>query len=205
MSLGMDGKPGVEEAIAPPYPTASLPVFRIEPSRGWVDLKLRELWEYRELLHFLAWRDVKVRYTQTLLGGAWAIIQPLLTMVVFSLIFGRLAKMPSDGLPYPIFSFAALVPWTFFCKRAEPRVEQSGGQRQSHQEGIFPPVGHANRRGARRTLRHTPGFCRTIGDDVLLWPGADGQRPLATHVVAVGLGRSARRRHVACRRERAIP
>jgi homopolymeric O-antigen transport system permease protein len=111
----MDRKRGLEKAIASPYPEANLPVFRIEPSRGWVDLKLRELWEYRELLHFLAWRDVKVRYKQTLLGGAWAIIQPLSAMVVFSLIFGRLAKMPSDGVPYPIFSLAALVPWTFFA------------------------------------------------------------------------------------------
>ncbi len=90
-------------------------VLRIEPLRGWVPLKLRELWEYRELLYFLAWRDVKVRYTQTALGAAWAIIQPLFTMIVFSLFFGRLAKIPSDGIPYPIFSYAALVPWTFFA------------------------------------------------------------------------------------------
>jgi lipopolysaccharide transport system permease protein len=92
-----------------------LMVIRIEPSKGWVALKLRELWEYRELLYFLIWRDVKVRYKQTVLGAAWAVIQPFLTMVVFSLFFGRLAKVPSDGVPYPIFSFAALVPWTFFA------------------------------------------------------------------------------------------
>lgn len=90
------------------------PHIRIEPTRGFVSLRLRELWEYRELLYFLTWRDVKVRYKQTVLGGAWAILQPLFTMVVFSIFFGRLAKMPSDGVPYPIFSFAALVPWTFF-------------------------------------------------------------------------------------------
>ena len=71
-------------------------VLRIEPSKGWVSLKLHELWEYRELLYFLAWRDIKVRYKQTVLGAAWAIIQPFLTMVIFSLIFGRLAKIPSD-------------------------------------------------------------------------------------------------------------
>ncbi len=97
-----------ENAITPP-------VIRIEPSRGWVSLKLRELWEYRELLYFLTWRDVKVRYKQTLLGATWAIIQPFFTMIVFSLFFGRLAGIPSDGVPYPIFSFAALVPWTFFA------------------------------------------------------------------------------------------
>jgi len=92
-----------------------LSVIHIKPSTGWVSLKLRELWEYKELLYFLIWRDIKVRYKQTVLGAAWAIIQPFFTMVVFSLFFGKLAKMPSDGIPYPIFSYAALVPWTFFA------------------------------------------------------------------------------------------
>jgi lipopolysaccharide transport system permease protein len=91
------------------------PVTRIRPSQGWVSLQLRELWQYRELLYFLTWRDVKVRYKQTLLGASWAIIQPFFTMVVFSLFFGKLAEMPSDGIPYPIFCYAALVPWTFFA------------------------------------------------------------------------------------------
>ncbi len=93
----------------------SPPVLRIAPTRGWVSLQLREVWQYRELLFFLTWRDVKVRYKQTAIGGAWAILQPFLTMVVFSLFFGKLAKIPSDGIPYPIFSYAALVPWTFFA------------------------------------------------------------------------------------------
>ncbi len=95
--------------------TSETPVTIIQPSHGWVSLKLYELWEYRELLYFLTWRDIKVRYKQTLLGAAWAIIQPFFTMVVFSLFFGRLARIPSDGIPYPIFSYAALVPWTFFA------------------------------------------------------------------------------------------
>lgn len=90
-------------------------VMRIEPSHGWVALKLKELWEYRELLYFLTWRDIKVRYKQTVMGALWAIIQPFFTMVVFSLFFGKLAKVPSDGLPYPLFAYAALVPWTFFA------------------------------------------------------------------------------------------
>jgi lipopolysaccharide transport system permease protein len=94
--------------------TDAADVLRIEPSRGAVRLRLAELWAYRELLYFLTWRDVKVRYKQTALGAAWAIIQPILTMVVFSIFFGRLAKIPSDGIPYPIFAYAALVPWTFF-------------------------------------------------------------------------------------------
>jgi len=92
------------------------PVVRIEPARGWVSLELGELWRYRELLYFLVWRDVKVRYKQTVLGVGWAILQPVATMIVFSLFFGGLAGVPSDGLPYPVFSFAALVPWTFFSQ-----------------------------------------------------------------------------------------
>jgi lipopolysaccharide transport system permease protein len=90
-------------------------IIRIRPSRGWQHLNLGELWHYRELLYFLSWRDIKVRYKQTLLGAAWAVLQPFFTMVVFSLFFGKLAKMPSDGVPYPLFAFAALVPWTFFA------------------------------------------------------------------------------------------
>jgi lipopolysaccharide transport system permease protein len=94
---------------------AAAPEIIIEPSRGWASLRLGELWAYRELLYFLVWRDVKVRYKQTALGAAWAIIQPVFTMIVFAIFFGRLAKMPSDGVPYPIFAYAALIPWTFFA------------------------------------------------------------------------------------------
>jgi lipopolysaccharide transport system permease protein len=89
-------------------------LWRIEPSRGWVSLKLAELWEYRELLYFLTWRDIKVRYKQTALGVVWAIIQPLATMLIFYFSFSKLARIPSDGLPYPLFCYAALVPWQFF-------------------------------------------------------------------------------------------
>jgi lipopolysaccharide transport system permease protein len=104
------------QPVAPPeIRNTDVPVTRIRPSRGWVSLKLQELWEYRELLYFFVWRDLKVRYRQTVLGAAWAVIQPLMTMVVFSIFFGRLAKVPSDGIPYPIFSYTALVPWTFFA------------------------------------------------------------------------------------------
>lgn len=93
---------------------SSLPEIVIEPSKGWAPLRLEELWEYRELLYFFVWRNIKVRYKQTVLGAAWAIIQPFFTMVVFSLFFGNLAKVPSDGVPYPIWNYAALVPWQFF-------------------------------------------------------------------------------------------
>src|SRR5438128_4144847 len=91
------------------------PVLRLEPSRGFLRINLRAVWEYRELLYFLIWRDVKVRYKQTALGAAWVILQPVMTMVVFSVFFGRLAKVPSDGIPYPVFAFAALLPWQLFA------------------------------------------------------------------------------------------
>ena len=105
----------VSKCASSPLSANVISGFRIEPSHGWTSLRLRELWEYRELLYFLIWRDIKVRYKQTVLGAAWAIMQPLLAMVVFSIFFGRLAKIPSDGVPYPIFTYAALVPWTFFA------------------------------------------------------------------------------------------
>ena len=91
------------------------PVVYLRPSGRFTRLNLRDVWEYRDLLYFLVWRDIKVRYKQTVLGAAWAILQPLLTMVAFSIFFGHLAKMPSDGIPYPLFAYAALLPWTLFA------------------------------------------------------------------------------------------
>ncbi len=96
-------------------PQPRVAVLRIQASRGPVSLKLGQLWDYRELVYFLTWRDIKVRYKQTVLGAAWAILQPLMTMLVFSIVFGRLAKVPSDGIPYPLFTYTALVPWTLFA------------------------------------------------------------------------------------------
>lgn len=98
--------------MGPPSPATTV----IEPSHGWAPVKLGELWEFREVLYFLIWKDIKVRYRQTLIGATWAIIQPLGTMAVFAVFFGRLAGVPSDGLPYPLFAFTALVPWTFFAR-----------------------------------------------------------------------------------------
>lgn len=89
--------------------------FVIKPSSGWVSLKLKDLWEYRELLYFLTWKDIKVRYKQTILGITWAILQPFFTMVIFSLFFGRLAGVPSDDIPYPIFSYSGMVVWLLFA------------------------------------------------------------------------------------------
>lgn len=113
MSVGQQLEPQAAGAGAPGL--AALPVTVIQPSRGWISLQLGDLWHFRELLYFLMWRDIKVRYKQTLLGVAWAILQPLMTMMIFSLFFGKLAKVPSEGIPYPIFCFAALVPWNFFA------------------------------------------------------------------------------------------
>jgi len=91
------------------------PLVRIAPTAGWLDLHLGELWEYRELLYFLIWRNIKVRYKQTIIGAGWAIVQPFFTMVIFTLFFGKLAGMPSEGLPYPIFYYSALLPWVYFA------------------------------------------------------------------------------------------
>jgi lipopolysaccharide transport system permease protein len=99
----------------PVQPNASIPMIRIEHSRGWVSLRLRDLWEYCELLYFLVWRDVKVRYKQTVMGLAWVIIQPLLTIIIFTLVFSYFARISSDGLPYPVFLYAGLLPWTYFA------------------------------------------------------------------------------------------
>ncbi len=103
------------DKTVPSKPEADARIFVIRPSKGWVPLGLSELWEYRELLYFLTWRDIKVRYKQTALGAAWAVIQPLLMMVVFTVFFGHLARLPSDNFPYPVFAFSALVCWTYFA------------------------------------------------------------------------------------------
>lgn len=100
-------------SITPPA-SGEIPHLVIEPTRSWVALNLRDVWAYRELLYFLTWRDVRVRYKQTALGASWAVLQPLAQMLLFTLFFGRLAKMPSDGLPYPLFAYTALMPWIFF-------------------------------------------------------------------------------------------
>jgi lipopolysaccharide transport system permease protein len=117
-------------------PTAH--VVDIEPSSGFRPVRVRELWTYRELLYFLAWRDVKVRYKQTVLGAAWAVLQPALTMAVFALFLGRLAHVPSDGLPYPLFSFTALVPWTYFATAVTGGAMSIVGSQQLISKVYFP-------------------------------------------------------------------
>jgi lipopolysaccharide transport system permease protein len=105
---------GISAAAETPLPAKS-PVLRITPPDRWWVLPVGELWDSRELLYFFVWRDIKIRYKQTAIGAAWAVLQPLLTMLVFSLFFGKLAHIPSEGLPYPIFYYSALLPWTYFA------------------------------------------------------------------------------------------
>lgn len=113
-------------------------VTEIVPRSGWSGLQLREFWRFRELLGFLTWRDLKLRYRQTVFGALWAVMQPLLTMVVFSLFFGRLAQMPSDGVPYPLFSFAGLVPWTLFTYGLNQSAQSLVGNSQLLTKVWFP-------------------------------------------------------------------
>lgn len=112
--------------------TATAPVTLIRARYRWFEVNLAELWEYRELLYFLVWRDLKIRYKQTLIGAAWAVIQPLFTMIVFSIFFGRLAGLPSDGVPYPIFYYTALLPWTYFANA----LTQASNSIVAHQQVI---------------------------------------------------------------------
>ena len=116
----------------------NLPITVIRPLKGLVSLGLKELWEYWELLYFLTWRDIKVRYKQTLLGGLWAILQPFCMMVVFSLFFGKLARIPSDDVPYPIFAYAGLLPWTFFSKGVTDSANSLVGSQNLITKVYFP-------------------------------------------------------------------
>jgi lipopolysaccharide transport system permease protein len=128
---------------AVPLPTSDeynqeLPVLIIKPTKGWAALRLHELWSYRELIYFLSWREVKVRYKQTVLGAAWALIQPLSTMLLFSIFFGRLAKMPSDGIPYPLFILTALLPWTLFANGLAQSSNSLAGNSNLISKVYFP-------------------------------------------------------------------
>src|SRR5881394_1205513 len=119
---------------------ATLPVTHIRPGTRAMSFTLEEVWHARELLYFLVWRDIKVRYKQTVLGIGWSVLQPFLTMVVFTVFFGRLAKVPSDGVPYPLFSLAALVPWTYFAAAAANGATSLVGNQHLLAKVYFPRV-----------------------------------------------------------------
>ena len=114
--------------------------LRIAPSQGLLNLRLREVWDYRELLYFFVWRDIKVRYKQTVIGAAWAVLQPFLTMVAFSLFFGKLAKIPSNGLPYPVFYYCALLPWIYFAGALQSATNVVVEQQRVITKIYFPRV-----------------------------------------------------------------
>jgi homopolymeric O-antigen transport system permease protein len=119
---------------------STLPVTHIRPGARAMSFTLDEVWHARELLYFLVWRDIKVRYKQTALGIAWSVLQPFLTMVVFTIFFGRLAKVPSDGVPYPLFSLAALVPWTYFATAASNGSASLVGNQHLIAKVYFPRI-----------------------------------------------------------------
>jgi lipopolysaccharide transport system permease protein len=118
--------------------------YKLRPTKGWVRLDFREMWSYRELLYFLTWKEVKVRYQQTVMGMAWAIMQPAFSMIVFTIFFGKIAKMPSDGIPYPLFSYTALLPWTFFTsgvsKSANSLVGEASLLKKVYLPRLFLPL-----------------------------------------------------------------
>ena len=180
------------EATAPSV--SSLPETVIRPRRGWLAIDLKELWAYRELLYFLTWRDIKVRYKQTVLGALWAIIQPTLNMVVFTLFFGRLAKMPSDGVPYPIFVYAGLLPWTYFSHAVTQAGDSLIGSQNLITKVYFPrpliPMGAATAGLVDFVIALTVlgglmayyGFVPSIG--LMLFPVL----ALLTYILAIGVG-----------------
>src|SRR5580700_6867334 len=130
----------VVQVQVPPAQLLEIPVVRIEARRRCLALDLSELWAYRELLYFFVWRDIKVRYKQTVIGAAWAILQPVLTMLVFSLFFGKLARIPSQGLPYPIFYYCALLPWTYFATAMQGATNVVVDQQRMITKIYFPRV-----------------------------------------------------------------
>ena len=142
MSSSVDiAAPGLTPARSAAPPAAvTAPRVVLRPRSGWQALDLAELWRYRELLYFLTWRDVKVRYKQTVLGAAWAVLQPLMTMIVFSIFFGRMAGVPSGGLPYPIFVFAGLLPWTFFANAVSGAGQSVVGSERLITKVYFPRI-----------------------------------------------------------------
>jgi lipopolysaccharide transport system permease protein len=126
--------------VAPIRDAPEVPVVHIAARRGWMALDLGELWAYRELIYFFVWRDIKVRYKQTVIGAAWAVLQPLMTMLVFSLFFGMLAKIPSQGLPYPVFYYCALLPWTYFATAMQSATNIVVEQQRVITKVYFPRV-----------------------------------------------------------------
>lgn len=137
----IEEQPDQTQPMTKPY---TVPTYILQPTKGWVPLNFKEMWDYRELLFFLTWKEIKVRYQQTVLGMAWAILQPVFSMVVFTVFFGKLAQMPSDGIPYPLFSYSALLPWLLFTngvtKSANSLVGEANLLKKIYLPRLFLPL-----------------------------------------------------------------
>ncbi len=178
----------------------------IEPDTGWLKLELGDLWRYRELLYFLVWRDIKVRYKQTALGAAWAILQPLLTMVVFSVFFGRLAQMPSEGMPYPLFTYTALLPWQLFAYALSESSNSLVANQNLITKVYFPRLVIPIARRAGGTGGFRDRLSGAAGDDGLLSASRSASRCSdAAALPAAGAGDCAGGGVVAFGAERAVP
>ena len=160
----------------------NIPSLRIEPSRGWVALNLSELWAYRELLYFLTWRDVKVKYKQTIIGAGWAIVQPLTTMVVFTLVFKKIADISSEGIPYPIFAYTALLPWNLFATALNRSTVSLVSQVGLISKVYFPRLIIPLSAAILRHYRFRDSFRYFGGHDVLVWHHAEMGYPVAAFV-----------------------
>ncbi len=176
---------------------SEVPVVRIEARRGWLALDLPELWAYRELLYFFVWRDIKVRYKQTVIGAAWAVLQPVLTMIVFSLFFGKLAKIPSQGLPYPIFYYCALLPWMYFATAMQSATNIVVDQQRVITKIYFPRVVLPIAAVLSGLLDFAISFVVFLAHDGLLPHHADARGHLAAGLYAAGGSDGSGRRPVA--------
>jgi hypothetical protein len=185
-------------------PTPSLPLLRIEPSHRWPSIDFRELWEYRELLYFLTWRDIKIRYKQTVLGAAWAIIQPVFMMIVFSLFFGKLAKVPSDGIPYPVFAFCALLPWQLFASAVSDSSNSLVGNQGLITKVYFPRLVIPVSAVLSGLLDFFVAFVVLVGLNLLVWHYSRVGNYRGSRIHIAGDGHCVGRRSLAVRAECSI-
>ena len=179
--------------------------LRIEAPRGWLNVDFGELWAARELLYFFVWRDIKIRYKQTAIGAAWAVLQPLMTMLVFSLFFGKLAKIPSHGLPYPIFYYSALLPWMYFSGALQNATNVVVEQQRVITKVYFPRLVLAIVGRPVGVARFCDCLCGVSGDDALL-PHHAGAGHLTLPLLSIAGGPDrARSGSLAFRLERHLP
>ena len=180
----------LESEVGQAHATGTVPVTIIEPSRGWLALDLKELWDYRELLYFLIWRDVKVKYKQTIIGAGWAILQPFMTMIVFTLVFKKIADISSEGIPYPIFAYTALLPWNLFAGALNRSTVSLVTQVGLISKVYFPRTDHTSFCDNLRRRRFRDSFHYFVGHDVLVWHCTNRSHPViaVVHNYCIGCG-----------------